>query len=172
MRFSKKYSKVLRSVQPPLVNCTSRRSLYLSLAFCVDQHPSNREMGRVQQCTKPPSPPKMDISPSRIDVLVSRQPASGKCRKVDTKWEKKLSDKIGQFVMKRQNISLFCRWSSKKQDPVSTMQKTGWTIHSSFLVLSVLEKGFTLDVITRGQSPTIFLCIRPLSCSSYAIRVV
>ena len=34
----------------------------------------------------------------------------------------------------------------------STMQKTGWTIHSFFLVLSGLEKGFTLDVITRGQS--------------------
>ena len=34
----------------------------------------------------------------------------------------------------------------RKQDPVSTMQKTGWTIHSSFLVLSGLEKGFTLDV--------------------------
>ena len=33
---------------------------------------------------------------------------------------------------------------------MSTMEKTGWTIHSSFLVLSGLEKGFTLDVITRG----------------------
>ena len=38
-----------------------------------------------------------------------------------------------------------------KQDPVSTMQRTGWTDQSSFLVLSILEKGFTLDVITRGQ---------------------
>ena len=37
-----------------------------------------------------------------------------------------------------------------KQGPVSTMQKTSWTIHSSFLVLPGLEKGFTLDVITRG----------------------
>ena len=37
------------------------------------------------------------------------------------------------------------------------MQKTGcgWTIHFSFLVLlSGLKKGFTLDVITRGQSTT------------------
>ena len=54
------------------------------------------------------------------------------------------------------------RWNKrKKQDPVSTLQKTGWTIHSSFMVLSGLEKGFTLDVITRGQSTTIFLCIGP-----------
>ena len=37
-----------------------------------------------------------------------------------------------------------------KQDPVSTTQKTGWTIHSSFPVLFGLEKGFILDVITRG----------------------
>ena len=51
-----------------------------------------------------------------------------------------------------------------EQDPVSSMQKTGWTIHSSFLVLSGLEKGFTLDVFTsRGQSTTISLCIGPLS---------
>ena len=42
---------------------------------------------------------------------------------------------------------------------MSTMQKTGWTIHSSVLVLSGLKKSFTLDVITRGQSTTIFLCI-------------
>ena len=41
------------------------------------------------------------------------------------------------------------------------MQKTGWTIHSFFLVLSDLKKIFTLDVITRGQSITIFLCIGP-----------
>ena len=35
-----------------------------------------------------------------------------------------------------------------------------WLDHSfSFLVLSGLEKGFTLDVITRGQSTNIFLCI-------------
>ena len=32
------------------------------------------------------------------------------------------------------------------------MRKTGWTNHSSFLVLSGLKEGFTLDVITRGQS--------------------
>ena len=43
------------------------------------------------------------------------------------------------------------------------MQKTGWTIHSFFLVLSGLKKSFTLDVITRGQSTTIFLCIGPYS---------
>ena len=43
------------------------------------------------------------------------------------------------------------------------MQKTGWTIHSFFLVLSGLKKSFTLDVITRGQSTTIFLCIGPFS---------
>ena len=29
------------------------------------------------------------------------------------------------------------------------MQKTGWAIHSSFLVLSGLEKGDILDLITR-----------------------
>ena len=40
------------------------------------------------------------------------------------------------------------------------MQKTGWTIHSFFLVLSGLEKSFTLDMITRGQSTTIFLSTR------------
>ena len=50
-----------------------------------------------------------------------------------------------------------------EQDPVSTIQKVGWTIHSSFLVLSGLKKSFTLDLITRGQSTTIFLCIGPFS---------
>ena len=50
-----------------------------------------------------------------------------------------------------------------KQDPVSTTQKTGWTIHSSFPVLFGLEKGFTLDVISRRQSTTIFLCFGPFS---------
>ena len=29
-----------------------------------------------------------------------------------------------------------------RQDPVSTMQKTGWTNHSAFLVLSGLKKGY------------------------------
>ena len=43
------------------------------------------------------------------------------------------------------------------------MQKTDWTIHSFFLVLTGLKKSFTLDVITRGQSTTIFLCIGPFS---------
>ena len=43
-----------------------------------------------------------------------------------------------------------------KQDSVTTvniitMQKTGWTNHTYFLVLLYgLEKGFILDVITRG----------------------
>ena len=43
----------------------------------------------------------------------------------------------------------------KEQDPVSTMQKTGSTIRSSFLVWCSLEKGFTLDLTTRGQSTTV-----------------
>ena len=47
------------------------------------------------------------------------------------------------------------------QDPVSIMQKTSWNINSSFLVLSVLEKGFSLDLITKAQSTTIFVCIGP-----------
>ena len=46
------------------------------------------------------------------------------------------------------------------------MQKTGWTIHSPFLVLFGLKKNFTLDVITRGQATTIFLCIGPFSAWS------
>ena len=47
-----------------------------------------------------------------------------------------------------------------KQDLVTTMQKTGWTNNTSFLVLLYgVEKGFVLDVITRGQSTTTFLCI-------------
>ena len=50
-----------------------------------------------------------------------------------------------------------------EQDSVSTMQKNGWTIHSIFLVLSGLKKSFTLDVITKGQSTTISLCIGPFS---------
>jgi len=54
-------------------------------------------------------------------------------------------------------------WPGHEQDPASTMQKTGWTIHSIFLVLSGPKKSFTLDVITWGQSTTIFLCIRPFS---------
>ena len=47
------------------------------------------------------------------------------------------------------------------------MQKTGWTIHSPFLVLFGLKKNFTLDVITRGQATTIFLCIGPFSAWSW-----
>ena len=43
----------------------------------------------------------------------------------------------------------------KRQDPVSTMQKTSLTNFSSFLVWS----GKSVDVITMGHSRTIFLCI-------------
>ena len=48
---------------------------------------------------------------------------------------------------------MFRRQNQKpeEQDTASTMQKTGWTIHSSFLVLPGLEKGFTLNMITRGE---------------------
>ena len=45
-------------------------------------------------------------------------------------------------------LGLDDRW---KQDPVSTLQKTGWTNYSSFLVWSGLEKGFTLIMITKVQ---------------------
>ena len=60
--------------------------------------------------------------------------------------------------------SMYLYWLLQRvweQDPASTMQKTGWTINFFFLVLSGLKKSFTLDVITRGQSITIFLCIGP-----------
>ena len=60
------------------------------------------------------------------------------------------------------NVKFFLMTKSE-HDPVSTMQKTGWTIHSPFLVLFGLKKHFTLDVITRGQATTIFLCIGPFS---------
>ena len=46
------------------------------------------------------------------------------------------------------------------------MQKIGWTINSFFLILPGLKKSFTLDVITRGHSTTIFLCIGPFSAWS------
>ena len=44
-------------------------------------------------------------------------------------------------------LTMVTRWLIKmnnndKQDPVSTMQKTIWTYHSSFLVWSGLGKGF------------------------------
>ena len=35
--------------------------------------------------------------------------------------------------------------------------------YSSFMVWSGLEKGITLDVIAKGLSTTIFMCIRPFS---------
>ena len=48
----------------------------------------------------------------------------------------------------------------KEPVQVSTMQKTGLTNYSSFS----LKKGITyMNVITMGQSTTIFLCIRPFS---------
>ena len=46
-----------------------------------------------------------------------------------------------------------------QQDPVSTMQVTGRTIYSSFLVMSYLEKGYTLDVNTGEQSTNIFVWV-------------
>ena len=55
----------------------------------------------------------------------------------------------------------------KLKDPVSTMQKTGWTNHFSILILFVLEKGFTLDVITRRQSTNILLCMAIFSIVSH-----
>ena len=39
----------------------------------------------------------------------------------------------------------------------------GWTTHPSLLVLSGVEKGFTVDMITRGQSTTVFQCSGPFS---------
>ena len=39
-----------------------------------------------------------------------------------------------------------------EQDPVSTMQKTGLTNYSSFLIWSGLEKLFTLEVITGSSN--------------------
>ena len=66
------------------------------------------------------------------------------------------------FVVKLEDRQIHCDDATKKvqvsemqkivpqhqveQYPVSTMQKTGLAIHSSFLVLSGLEKGSTLDV--------------------------
>ena len=45
-----------------------------------------------------------------------------------------------------------------EQDSVSTMQKNGWTIHSSFLVLSDLEKGLTwMWSLVGRQQP--FSCV-------------
>ena len=48
-----------------------------------------------------------------------------------------------------QNVEPKCKVETT--DSVSTMQKAGWTIHSSFLVLSGLERGFILDPITKGK---------------------
>ena len=52
------------------------------------------------------------------------------------------------------------RWKKKKQGPVSTMQKTGWTNYSSFLVWKRVSP---MDVIAKGHSTTSFLCIWPFS---------
>ena len=46
------------------------------------------------------------------------------------------------------------------QDPVSTMQKTGWTNYSS---LPVWKRVSPMDVVARGELTTIFLCIGPFS---------
>ena len=43
----------------------------------------------------------------------------------------------------------------KGEDSASTMQKTGWTNCSSFLVWSG-KRFFTLNVVTGGQSTAIF----------------
>ena len=71
-----------------------------------------------------------------------------------------------EFLLRFSTLTSQTMWLQEKQDPVSTMQKTGWTIHSPFLVLFGLKKNFTLDVITRGQATTIFLCIGPFSAWS------
>ena len=54
---------------------------------------------------------------------------------------------------------MFRRQNQKpeEQDTVSTMQKTGWTIHSSFLVLPGLEKGFILWSLGDNEQP--FSCV-------------
>jgi len=39
------------------------------------------------------------------------------------------------------------------------MQKTGWTIHSFFLVLSGLKKSFTWDMINLGGSQKKIFCV-------------
>ena len=73
---------------------------------------------------------------------------------------KGIKKKVGTFTVVK--VLFRCK---EKQDQVSTRCKrlTGPFIPlswSCFLVLK-LEKGFTLDVITRGQSTTILLCIGP-----------
>ena len=51
-------------------------------------------------------------------------------------------------------------WFKEEQDPLSTMQNTGLANYFSFLVW---KKVLPMDVITLGQSTTIFLCVRPFS---------
>jgi len=49
----------------------------------------------------------------------------------------------------------------KKQDPVSTMQKTGMTNYSSLWYCLVWKRVSLMDLITMRQSTAIFLCIWP-----------
>ena len=51
-------------------------------------------------------------------------------------------------------------WFKEEQDPLSTMQNTGLANYFSFLVW---KRVLPMDVITLGQSTTIFLCVRPFS---------
>ena len=65
--------------------------------------------------------------------------------------ERKFANGLYQIYLRELNVE-----DLKEQDSVSTVQKTSWTIHSSFLVRSSMEKGFTLDVITRGAVNSYF----------------
>ena len=75
---------------------------------------------------------------------------------------------LSQILIKFHLHNLDQASTSKSQptignNPVSTMQKTGCTNYSPFLILSGLEKCFTLDMNTMGQSTSIFLFIWPFS---------
>ena len=50
--------------------------------------------------------------------------------------ERKFANGLYQIYLRELNVE-----DLKEQDSVSTVQKTSWTIHSSFLVLSVLKRG-------------------------------
>ena len=76
-------------------------------------------------------------------------------------WESKtaLHPNHGKFLQTRLNFQFeLAEWKSVEQDPVSTMQKTGWTNYSSFLVSS--GKSFLpMALITCTHSITIFLSL-------------
>ena len=91
-------------------------------------------------------------------TLFLTEPSSGI---VDS--EQTREEEISRIIHQTSSVNKFLIKTEEEQDPASTMQKTGWTIHSFFLVLSGLKKSFTLDVITKGQSTTISLCIGPFS---------